>query len=223
MEEKPKYPEQVLQFVGRRHEYDDVYTYTFSSEDLVLYTPGQYGHIRVSGMPEGVRAVREFSFASAPHDTYIEFGVDCRSGSDYQKCLQTLNLGDTVTLFKIKNHMTWPPQASESVMIAGGVGITPFRSMLRDKATKGLPVQTTLIHVSGSGYLYEHEVRSLSDTYIQTDRQHLVKVLKDVVETRPRAHYYVAGSPLFVEFVLAALSEKGIVAESDSFKGLNEV
>lgn len=224
MEEKSQYPEQTLHFVERRHEYGDVYTYAFSSGKPVTYTAGQYGHIRVSGMPEGVRAVREFSFASAPHDALIEFGVDCRSGSDYQKCLQALKVGDSVTLFKIKNHMTWPPlQKKEVVMIAGGVGITPFRSMLRDKTEKKMPLYISVIHASGSGYLYGEELSTLADEYMQTKRDRLSQSIAFVSDTHPSAHYYVAGSPMFVEHALQLLSEKGISAETDSFKGLEDV
>lgn len=222
-EEKPKYPEQTLVFVERRHEYDDVYTYVFKTEEKVKYTAGQYGHVRVSGMPEGVRSVREFSFASAPHDALVEFGVDCRSGSEYQKCLLALTSGETVRLFKIKNHMTWPTSSPDAVMIAGGVGITPFRSMLRDKAQKKISLHTSVIHVSGSGYLYGEEVAMSADEYIQTKRERLPESVSLVSDTHPTAHYYVAGSPLFVERTLELLSEKGISAESDSFKGLEEI
>lgn len=223
MEEKPKYPEQKLVFVERRHEYSDVYTYVFSSEEPIIYTAGQYGHIRVSGIPEGVRAVREFSFASAPQDALIEFGVDCRSGSEYQKCLRALQPGDTVQLFKIKNHMTWPPMVREAVMIAGGVGITPFRSMLRDKDQKKIPLHVSVVHVSGGGYLYADEIAMFADEYIQTKRERLPESIGLVSDTHPTAHYYVAGSPLFVERTLELLSHKGITAESDSFKGLEEI
>lgn len=224
MEDKPTYTEQTLSFVKREHVYDEVYTYAFSTDETVSYTAGQYGHIRVSGMPDGVRAVREFSFASAPHDALIEFGVDCRSGSDYQKCLQALKVGDSVTLFKIKNHMTWPPlQKKEVVMIAGGVGITPFRSMLRDKTEKKMPLYISVIHASGSGYLYGEELSTLADEYMQTKRDRLSQSIAFVSDTHPSAHYYVAGSPMFVEHALQLLSEKGISAETDSFKGLEDV
>lgn len=243
-EEKPKYVEQKISFVERHHEYGEVYTYVFKPKEPVFYTAGQYCHMRVSGMPEGVRAVREYSFATAPHEPYIEFGIDFRSKSDYQKRLQTLQVGDTVGLFKIKNHMTWPPRfpssysalgnpsgvvrelppsEKESVMIAGGVGITPFRSMLRDKTYKKMPLYTSVIHVSSGGYLYADEIALCADEYIQTKRERLSESIALVSDTHPSAHYYVAGSPAFVETTLALLSEKGISAESDSFKGLQEI
>jgi ferredoxin-NADP reductase len=223
MNEKVAYVEQKILFVERRHEYDEVYTYIFRSEEPITYTAGQYCHIRLSGMPEGVRAVREYSFATAPHDPLIEFGIDFRSGSDYQKRLQTLKAGDVVSLFKIKNHMTWPPQEREVIMIAGGVGVTPFRSMLRDRKEKKMPLQSTVIHASGSDFLYADEIHSLADEYLQTNRQEFIQSVLDAADSKKDAHYYVAGSPAFVESALAALSRKGISAESDPFKGLNEI
>jgi NAD(P)H-flavin reductase len=85
MEDKPTYTEQTLSFVKREHVYDEVYTYAFSTDETVSYTAGQYGHIRVSGMPDGVRAVREFSFASAPHDALIEFEIDYKARQHHRE------------------------------------------------------------------------------------------------------------------------------------------
>ncbi|MBX9765119.1 FAD-dependent oxidoreductase [Patescibacteria group bacterium] len=243
MEEKPIFPEHKIFFLGRRHEYADVYTYVFRPEEPILYTAGQYCHLRVSGMPEGVRAVREYSFATAPHEAHIEFGIDFRSGSDYQKRLQALQVGDPVTLFKIKNHITWPPRfpslsstlgnpsgvvheppppkEKEAVMIAGGVGITPFRSMLRDKREKNIALRTTVIHVGTHGFLYENEIKELADDYIQMNREDFNDSLASLA--RPGAHHYVAGSPAFVSHALDVLSARGVTAESDPFKGLEEI
>src|SRR5690606_12569638 len=108
--------------------------------------------------PEDTRRVREFSFASAPHEDRIQFGIDHRSGSDYQKALLALQPGDTVEMFKIKSHMTWPPTTGDVVMIAGGIGITPFRSMLRDQEANSLSFPATLIHASSEEFLYEDEL-----------------------------------------------------------------
>jgi len=219
--EQPIYITETLELIERRPEYEGVVTYVFRPRQPVEFKAGEYVHVRLLNMPPEVRRVREFSFASAPHETDIWFGVDHRSGSDYQKALQDMKPGETAELFKIRNHITWPPQVSDVVMIAGGIGVTPFRSMLRDAKHRELPLTTTLIHASSDAYLYGDEMKELAGEYLPVGRPELMETLSRVVQAHADAHYYVAGSANFVQMVLADLREKGIVRmESDVFKGL---
>ena len=49
------------------------------------------------------------------------------------------------------------------------------------------------------------------------------ETLEKVITEHPHAHYYIAGSPAFVNSVNTILQEKGIASiESDEFKGLKE-
>lgn len=220
-QQPPTYTTENLVLVERRREFDGVSTYVFRPEHPVVFVAGQYGHVRLLNMPEDVRRVREFSFASAPHEELMEFGIDERSGSDYQKALATLNIGDTIELFKIKSHITWPAPESDIVMIAGGVGITPFRSMMRDAKEKGFAITSTLVHVASSAHLYGDEMQGLVGEYKAIGRAELVDTLAQVASAHPDAHYYVAGSKGFIEVVMAELGAKGITKiESDEFKGL---
>ncbi len=218
------WPEETLTFVRRRHEYNDVATYVFKPAHPVQFTAGQYGHVRLFGLPPEEKQVREFSFASAPHDEEIWFGVDSRSESAYQQRLKDLHPGDMAGLFKIKGHMTWPPvDVSKVVMIAGGIGVTPFRSMLRDQRERNIPVHTTLIQVSGEHFLYGEELSELSESYFSLSRDEFSKKLTSLIREEPDAHYYLAGSPGFVRDSAATLLRAGITAvESDEFKGLTE-
>ena len=217
-------PEETLTLRERRHEYGDVYTYLFNSSIPIPYIPGQYAHVRLFGMAPEDKAVREFSFASAPHESEIWFGIDARSGSPYQKRLLTMQPGDTAGIFKIKSHMSWPPpNVSDTVMIAGGVGVTPFRSQLKDIVYKDRPCTSTLIHVANDTHLYHDELASLASTYHAISRADVQSVLEQTVQGHPDAHYYLAGSPGFVENTVLVLGELGITRlESDAFKGLSE-
>lgn len=215
------YISETLTLVDRQHEFDSVTTYIFKPESPVTFEAGQYGHVRLLNLPETLHRVRELSFASSPQDSEIWFGIDGRSGSDYQLAFQSLKRGDTIELFKIKGHMTWPSPASDVVMIAGGVGVTPFRSMLRDAKQRDLKVTTRLIQVSSGAFLYGNELKELSSEYENIDRGLLENALLRTAAEYPDAHYYLAGSAGFVQSVLDQLEKTGITnIESDVFKGL---
>jgi ferredoxin-NADP reductase len=229
------YPETMLRFLRRQKESDTVLSYYFMPVEPVTYLAGEYGHLRLFGMQDGVRAVREFSFASAPSDPEIMFTVDVGSGSPYQKRLWGLEAGEQVGLFKIKHHMTWPPpEAGEAVMIAGGIGVTPFRSMLRDRhhahtiLTQSREIglselKVSLIHVARGEFLFRDELSKLSDEYGMFGREEAATRIRVAAEEKPHAHFYIAGSPGFVETAHKIVLEAGASrVESDSFKGLAE-
>lgn len=215
------FPEEKIELLERRHEYGSVYTYIWKPFAPLVFNAGQYVHMRLAGMDAGVKAVREFSFASAPHEEELWFGIDARSESPYQKRLQELQIGEAVNLFKIKGHMTWPPEELDVVMIASGIGVTPFRSMLRDALYRELPLTATLIHASDSSFLYEHDFETLPVDYKRTERTHTLEILRECVSLHREARYQIAGSPSFVQSIAEALSQQGVMRiESDEFKGL---
>lgn len=219
----PSHDTATITFIEKRHEYADVYSYIFKSPHPVAFTAGEYAHVRLTSLPEDTRRVREISFASSPQDEHIQFTIDGSSASDYQKALQALLKGETIEIFKIKGHMTWPPQASQIVMIAGGIGVTPFRSMLRDKAQKNFPLTTTVVHIARDSFLYESELAELADEYTKVRRDELLQQLEHIAHSHRDAHYYVAGSIGFTEAVKAQLNQYGITRiETDAFKGLPE-
>lgn len=212
---------EILTLLERRREDENIFTYIFKPKNPVNFKAGQYAHVRSLALPEGTKRVRELSFASSPQDHDIWFGVDARSGSDYQKSLKALTPGDVIELFKIRGHMTWPPPTSNVVMIAGGVGITPFRSMLLDAQQRNLSVKTTLVQVSSGVFLYSDHLQNLCNQYIATNRSELLKTLREIAHEHSDAHYYIAGSEGFVKSVADKLAKNGITQiESDEFKGL---
>lgn len=96
-------------------------------KDLEL-KPGEAVRISLK-TANGEEEWRVLSLASAPDKENIEFAVGI-SESDFKKSLMKLKPGESVTLSKAKGAMHFDPE-KPAVMIAGGIGITPFRSMIQ--------------------------------------------------------------------------------------------
>ncbi len=94
--------------------------------DLKL-TPGAAVRVEVD-TPSG-KEFRVLSLASAPDKDTIEFAVGV-SDSEFKQSLMKLKPGQSVKLSNAKGSMTFDP-TRPTVMIAGGIGITPFRSMIQ--------------------------------------------------------------------------------------------
>ena len=83
---------------------------------------------------EDVRgAKRYFTIASSPYDKDIKLGVKIlNNGSTFKKELADLQKGDTLLVNSVRGDFVLPPVTEkEIVCIAGGIGVTPFISMLR--------------------------------------------------------------------------------------------
>lgn len=82
---------------------------------------------------------RAFSVASAPHENTLMFATRLRDTA-FKRVLQSLPLGSEVKIEGPFGNMTLHNKASRpAVILAGGIGITPFRSMLLRATHDKLP------------------------------------------------------------------------------------
>ncbi|MEZ5339672.1 MAG: hypothetical protein R3F46_15600 [bacterium] len=210
---------------AREHHYGDVHSYHFRADEPLPYNAGQYVHVALELADPDAKRVRELSFSSAPHEEHVSFTIDGRSRSPFQLHMLAMQPGDSLQLFKSKMHMLWPVIEECVVFIAGGVGVTPFRSMALDKQHSGVRMRMELIHAAGSEHLFAGVLQPLMDEYIATDRAGLAGEISTCIERNPDARYYIAGSPGFVEGVMQQLEAGGISPkkiETDEFKGYEE-
>ncbi len=95
------------------------------------------------------------------------------------------------------------------MFLAQGVGITPFRSLLRDITLTGLATQTTLIHV-GRGHAYRSDTEPLAGSaHYPTDAESFRRELAAALSSQPDATYYLSGASEFI------LTKPGSVRPSD--------
>jgi len=105
------------------------------------FIPGQFIDLTILNSPEtdSQGIVRTFSLASAPYEEDLLVTTRMRN-SAFKRVLATLPLGSEL---KVKGPMgsftLHKSPAKAAVFLAGGIGITPFLSMLRQAAKERLP------------------------------------------------------------------------------------
>jgi ferredoxin-NADP reductase len=111
----------------------DTYEFVFSSNRKLKFEAGQYlewtlPHEKADG--RGIR--RYFTIASSPTDPDIRVGVKFyKPSSTFKDKLLALKRGDTIVASQVAGDFTLPENKKKKlVFIAGGIGITPFRSMI---------------------------------------------------------------------------------------------
>ncbi len=152
--------------VGSRPEAPGVTTIEFIGDGREnSFAPGQYltVYLPESDTPVG----KVYSISSAPHEPVMEMTV--RDIGTFSHYLATLRIGDSFT--GSLPYGFFSPQGDENplVMIAGGIGITPFRSMLRD-ARERTPLREVCLF---------HSVRNSEDALFRTEFELLNEVFNN--------------------------------------------
>lgn len=204
-------------FVKKQHENGDVYSFYFSAKKPLKHIAGQHALF----MFPGLKGVHIFSLASAPEEEHIRISTHVRKESTYKQRLNSLQPGDTMTLFGPVLDFVLDSDMHAAVFLAQGIGITPFRSMLVHADIAKLSIDTTLIHVDSDGHVFKDQTKALATTaFYPTDTQTFVETVKQTVNAD--ATYYLSGSPRFVKATKRTLKEiggTGIRIKTDRFIG----
>jgi ferredoxin-NADP reductase len=122
---------------------------TSSREKEFKFKPGQYVKVTLPeiGLNHPKGNLREFSIISASEN---ELTIAFReSDSDFKQALLSHAVGDLIKVDGPFGDYFLPKKLPESiVMIAGGMGITPFFSMLEYLAEQKSPTKVLLIYVN---------------------------------------------------------------------------
>ncbi|MBI4029405.1 MAG: oxidoreductase [Candidatus Blackburnbacteria bacterium] len=111
-----------------------VWDFVFKAPKSLEYQPGQYMEWTLAHSRTDSRGSRRyFTLSSSPTEETIRVGVKFDpQGSSFKKALYSLKLGDTIVASQLAGEFTLPKDVTKKlVFVAGGIGITPFRAMLK--------------------------------------------------------------------------------------------
>ena len=123
-------------------------TFYFEKPNDFTYTAGQFGDFSHINPPEtdAKGNSRAFSLASAPSEESIMIATRLRD-SAFKRVLRGLKPGQELIFDAPLGKLTLPEDFSHPiVLLAGGIGITPFRSMIIEASTKNLPYKIYLFY-----------------------------------------------------------------------------
>ena len=209
--------------------------------DEVDWTPGEYFWVELLDPPyddeKGAR--RHITVVTSPTEGYLGLATRIRDTA-FKRSLVEMPEGSAVDVEQPKGSFVLPEDTSKRyAFIAGGIGITPFRSMLRYIADKDLDYDITLVYsnrdVESTAFLDElKELESVvprcrviftmtEDPSWDGDTRMLdAGVLRDLLGDLESFHLMIAGPPPMAKSVEGSLLEAGLPedqVQSDSFSG----
>lgn len=112
----------------------DTVDFIFPLEKHLSFVPGQYMEWTLFHQKPDSRGNRRyFTLASSPTEENIRLGVKFyNASSSYKKALLNIGLDEEIVASQIAGNFTLPEDRQKKlVFMAGGIGITPFRSMIK--------------------------------------------------------------------------------------------
>ena len=198
-----------LTLVQRHSEIENVESFIFKPDQDFSWQPGQYLHYIFTHQDEDDRGhERWFTNSAAPFENHIQITTrfDRDHSSSFKHSLKDLKIGDSITADGPKGSFLIEDLSKRHILIAGGIGITPYRSQLAQFDHDGQDIKADLLYANRDDNLvFGDELRSLEakhpDFHIKTyigdkkiSREELLEYAAD-----PGTIFYISGPRPMVE------------------------
>ncbi|HTW83372.1 MAG TPA: ferredoxin reductase [Candidatus Sulfotelmatobacter sp.] len=141
-------------------------SFYFDLPQPFAFAAGQHVDVRLTA-PDGYRAQRSYSIASAPDDSgRIELAIELLDTGEVSAFFhEVVAVGDPIELRgPLGGYFVWPPaERGPVLLIGGGSGLVPLMSMIRHRAAAGshVPVLLLLSARTWDDILYRDELLAL--------------------------------------------------------------
>ena len=226
----------VLPLLERRSESPSAITFRFSTKGSgFAYRSTQAVRLALPGVDDPWGAARMLSLSSSPTEPGI-LSVTCRiSETPFKAALAALRPGDTAEVYGPLGEFLLD-RSRPSVFLAGGIGITPFRGMLRYAADEGDTTERRLLYSARSPeeLLFRTEMDEIARTHPNMKLAYTVtrdtepstswsgrtgridaRWIRECAASLDHPKYYVAGLPAMVSEVMGMLLRQLAVPESE--------
>jgi len=217
----------------RREAADETTSFIFYPDRPLAWRAGEFLHyVLPHDGADDREEDRYFTIASAPHETNIRLTTRFadRAGSTFKKALRGLPFGATLEAGEPDGDFVVDDPDGESVFIAGGIGITPFRAMLVDLDHRGLDINATLLYSNrDADVVFKRQLDGLATKHARFKIRYFIRpdrldghALEPIVTSSPAAWFFVSGPEPMVEALGKALTDLGVPADhlkQDRFPG----
>ncbi|HUC95091.1 MAG TPA: RnfABCDGE type electron transport complex subunit D [Candidatus Saccharimonadales bacterium] len=185
----------------------DTYDFVFWPDRKINFAAGQYMEWTLEHESSDARGNRRYlSLASSPTEREVRIGVKVGfPPSTFKKKLIALVPGQKIVAGQLIGDFTMPFDKNKKlVLIAGGIGITPFRSIIKYLVDKNEKRDIVLIYTASnqSDFVYRdvfgqaRDILGIKTIYIDSKTQgHIdaAKLSREIPDCKDRT-FYISGS-----------------------------
>lgn len=206
----------------------DTYEFVFTKNHAFEFKPGQYIEWTLPSDHQDNRGTRRyFTISSAPHEKDVSIGVRFGENiSTFKQDLLKLNPGDKLYATSLAGDFTLHSDKN-LVFIAGGIGITPFISMIRDAMKHERKLDAVLFYANKDDNIPYKDVLSQAEQKIGIKVVYLkdfltADIIKNNCKNTEEITYYLSGPHGMVEAYKTLLHDMKIPGhqiKTDYFPG----
>lgn len=215
-----------VKVIEAKQETPDVKSIKLDVEDQRFeYKPAQFLYLSLNVGDVGSDS-RPLSIASSPTENFIMVSTKI-SNSDFKQKFARIKAGDVVTIQGPIGTFILKEDAKEAVMLGGGIGITPFRDMIKYAGDKKLPMKLTLLYSNKTPNdivyrdewaVFEREnpnlkvVNTITDDAAWHGRKGRINesMIREFCDDIDNAVFYICGPPGMVNGVLEILKAMNV-------------
>lgn len=208
----------------------NVKSFRLELNDKIDFRAGQFLSITLKTEP---KLEKYLSISSSPTEKgYIEFTKKITE-SEFSKILNNLKVGDYVKVKYPFGQFTLKDEYTKVAFIAGGIGITPIRSICKYAVDKELDVDIILLYGNRTidDIVFRQDFDQMQKQYSKLKVVHVLcesarsidckiglidkKMIKDCINDCVRRKFYLCGPPAMVEAVQKILTSELSVSKSN--------
>lgn len=216
-----------LKLIRSYDEIDNIRTFVFETGGAT-WLPGQYQTYELSQVEGDEKAKKRFfTIAAAPSEGEIHISTRVTE-SGFKQALNALQPGDEIEAHDIEGDFLWQDD-EPVVLVAGGIGVTPYRSMFLERANTVRPLNAHLLYYGrDENFAFRNEFEALVAAHPELTIDYIVgemisadTILSHAPEATERTTYLSGPEPM-VDAVGEDLQKHGVTLKQDWFPGYNE-
>lgn len=218
-----------------KKESGNVRSFIFKPEKPLKWKAGQFLHYILHHEPTDERGSdRWFTIAAPPFEgkSRISTRIAGEKGSSFKKALVELKIGDSIEAEGPDGDFILEDPSKDYIFIAGGIGITPYRSIVLDLDHSKKPLNIRLLYSNkDENIVYKDELDALAKKHPELKIDYIigeridVNKIRELVGNYKEKIVYISGPEPMVESLGNSLKEDGLAEDhlkQDWFPGYPE-
>lgn len=132
-----------LKLVKIKDEAANTKSFFFTPSENFTWQAGQYAYLTLGDI------TKQFTIASSPTEEFVQITTRIRKESEFKQLIDKVQIGEEIEArapFGTFTMSNYNDQSTNYIFLAGGIGITPFRSMIKYNVDKNLKIPMYLIY-----------------------------------------------------------------------------
>lgn len=218
-----------INYIDRKQENQETFTFKFDATKVKEWKPGQHGIFFVNHKKIH-KSIRPFSIASIKQEDTIMISTKISNEpSEFKKALLSLESSDSLTMRGPVGPL-YIRENKPTLLIAGGIGITPHRAILKDlNRRKQFNQPIVLLYIdSQNNHIYKDELKDFSknisiDIKYLDNRETLINEINQfILMHNNNGRYFISGTKAMAKAMKKYLKShkvKGKYIYKDIFYG----